>query len=111
MTKKIILDCDPGHDDAVAILLAAGNPEIELIGVTTVGGNQTLQKVTYNARQVMTVAGITDVPPARWRDAAAGQGGRGSREHSRRDRHGDQGLHAAGADRSGRRGPRRGLHH
>ena len=62
MTRKIILDCDPGHDDAVAILLAAGNPEIELLGVTTVGGNQTLQKVTYNARQVMTVAGITDVP-------------------------------------------------
>lgn len=38
MTKKIILDCDPGHDDAVAILLALGNPEIELLGVTTVGG-------------------------------------------------------------------------
>ena len=62
MTRKIILDCDPGHDDAVAILLAAGNPEIELLGVTTVGGNQTLQKVTYNARQVMTVAGITAEP-------------------------------------------------
>lgn len=62
MPRKIILDCDPGHDDAVAILLAAGNPEIELLGVTTVGGNQTLDKVTYNARQVMAVAGITGVP-------------------------------------------------
>ena len=40
--RKIILDCDPGHDDAVAILLAAGNPAIELVGVTTIGGNQTL---------------------------------------------------------------------
>jgi purine nucleosidase len=40
--KKIILDCDPGHDDAVALLLAHGNPDIELLAVTTVVGNQTL---------------------------------------------------------------------
>lgn len=62
MTTKIILDCDPGHDDAVAILLAAGNPNIDLLGVTTVGGNHTLEKVTRNAAQVLTVAGLTDVP-------------------------------------------------
>ena len=62
MTTKIILDCDPGHDDAVAILLAAGNPNIELLGVTTVGGNHTLEKVTRNAAQVLTVATLTDVP-------------------------------------------------
>ncbi|MGV0358973.1 uridine-preferring nucleoside hydrolase UriH [Corynebacterium mastitidis] len=62
MARKIILDCDPGHDDAVAILLAAGSPEIDLLGITTVGGNQTLGKVTHNARQVMTIAGLTDVP-------------------------------------------------
>ena len=59
MTKKIILDCDPGHDDAVAILLALGNPEIELLGVTTVGGNQSLEKVTYNARAVLEKAHAT----------------------------------------------------
>lgn len=59
---KIILDCDPGHDDAVAMLLAHGNPEIELLGITTVGGNQTLEKVTYNASQVMTIAGMGDTP-------------------------------------------------
>ena len=35
MTRKIILDCDPGHDDAVALLLALGNPTIELLGITT----------------------------------------------------------------------------
>src|SRR5699024_11816151 len=61
MTTKIILDCDPGHDDAVAMLLAHGNPEIELLGITTVGGNQTLEKVTHNAQVVATIAGI-DVP-------------------------------------------------
>ncbi len=60
--RKIILDCDPGHDDAVAILLAAGNPGIELLGLTTVGGNHTIDKVTRNAQQVLTVAGVRDVP-------------------------------------------------
>ena len=55
--RKIILDCDPGHDDAVAILLAAGNPAIELVGVTTIGGNQTLEKVTRNARTVLRTSG------------------------------------------------------
>ncbi|MGP9660706.1 uridine-preferring nucleoside hydrolase UriH [Arthrobacter sp. AOP36-C1-22] len=60
--RKIILDCDPGHDDAVAILLAHGNPQIELLAVTTVVGNQTLAKVTENALAVGTIAGITGVP-------------------------------------------------
>lgn len=62
MPRKIILDCDPGHDDAIAILLAHGNPEIELLAVTTVVGNQTLPKVTRNALAVARIAGITDVP-------------------------------------------------
>jgi inosine/uridine nucleosidase len=60
--EKIILDCDPGHDDAVAILLAHGSPAIELLAVTTVVGNQTLAKVTRNALAVARVAGIVDVP-------------------------------------------------
>lgn len=60
--RKIILDCDPGHDDAVALLLAHGNPEIELLAVTTVVGNQTLEKVTRNALSVAAIAGITGVP-------------------------------------------------
>lgn len=62
MKKKIILDCDPGHDDAIALLLAAGNPNIDLLAVTTVGGNQTLAKVTRNALAMATVAKITNVP-------------------------------------------------
>lgn len=62
MPSKIILDCDPGHDDAIAILLAHGNPEIELLAVTTAHGNQTIEKVTRNALAVATVAGITGIP-------------------------------------------------
>lgn len=60
--RKIILDCDPGHDDAVAMLLAHGSPLIDLLAVTTVAGNQTLDKVTANALAVGTIAGITGVP-------------------------------------------------
>lgn len=62
MPTKIILDCDPGHDDAIAMLLAHGNPDIDLVAVTTVHGNQTIEKVTRNALAVATVAGITGVP-------------------------------------------------
>ncbi|GKX61943.1 ribonucleoside hydrolase [Pragia fontium] len=62
MAKKIILDCDPGHDDAIAILLAHGNPDIELLAVTTVVGNQTLEKVTRNALAVARIANITGIP-------------------------------------------------
>lgn len=65
MPTKIILDCDPGHDDAVAMLLAWGSPEIDLVAVTTVAGNQTIDKVTRNALAVARVAGITGVPFAR----------------------------------------------
>ena len=61
-SKKIILDCDPGHDDAIALLLAHGNPNIELLAVTTVVGNQTLDKVTRNALSVARIANITNVP-------------------------------------------------
>lgn len=66
MPAKIILDCDPGHDDAIALLLAHGNPDIELLAVTTVVGNQTLEKVTRNALAVARVANITGYrsPPA-----------------------------------------------
>jgi purine nucleosidase len=61
---RIILDCDPGHDDALAILLAAASPAIDLVAITTVAGNQTLEKTTLNARRVCTVAGIQSVPIA-----------------------------------------------
>ncbi len=64
MPQKIILDCDPGHDDAMAILLANASPAIELLAITTVAGNQTLPKTTLNARRVCSRAGIRGVPIA-----------------------------------------------
>jgi len=60
-TTPIILDCDPGHDDAVAILLALASPEIEVVGVTTVSGNQTLEKTTANAIRVLDLAERGDI--------------------------------------------------
>jgi purine nucleosidase/pyrimidine-specific ribonucleoside hydrolase len=60
----IIIDCDPGHDDVFAIWLAAGNPDIDLLAITTVSGNGYLEHTTVNARVACTVAGITGVPVA-----------------------------------------------
>ncbi len=60
---KVILDCDPGHDDAIALLLALASPsEIELLGVSTVSGNQTLERTTANAIRVLDHVGRDDVP-------------------------------------------------
>jgi len=59
-----ILDCDPGHDDMVAILLAAAHPRIDLLAITTVAGNGTLERTSYNARAVCSMAGIREVPIA-----------------------------------------------
>jgi purine nucleosidase len=64
MPRRIIVDCDPGHDDALAIMLAHGSPAVELLAITTVAGNQTLDKTTLNARRVCTAAGIRGVPIA-----------------------------------------------
>jgi purine nucleosidase len=57
MPKKIILDCDPGVDDALAIVFAAGSPELDLVGVTTVAGNVTLDKTTDNALRLREFLG------------------------------------------------------
>jgi inosine-uridine nucleoside N-ribohydrolase len=64
VSTKILLDCDPGHDDAIALLLALASPELELLGVTTVAGNQTLEKTTANAIRVLEFAGRGSVPVA-----------------------------------------------
>jgi inosine-uridine nucleoside N-ribohydrolase len=58
----VILDVDPGHDDAIAIMLACGAPELEVRAVTTVAGNVPLEKTTRNALRILTLIGRGDVP-------------------------------------------------
>jgi inosine-uridine nucleoside N-ribohydrolase len=60
----VILDVDPGHDDAVAIMLACGSPDLDLLAVTTVAGNVPLEKTTPNALRVLSLIGRPDVPVA-----------------------------------------------
>jgi purine nucleosidase/pyrimidine-specific ribonucleoside hydrolase len=63
--KKIILDCDPGMDDSVAIIMAAKSPEIELLAVTTVNGNYPVDVTCVNARKTLEMINRTDIPVAR----------------------------------------------
>jgi purine nucleosidase len=60
--RKIIIDTDPGQDDAVAILLALGSPEIDLLGITAVAGNVPLALTQKNARIILELARRTDIP-------------------------------------------------
>jgi purine nucleosidase/pyrimidine-specific ribonucleoside hydrolase len=85
----LILDCDPGHDDALAMILAAHNPSLKLLGITTVSGNGGIAKVTLNARRVATLAGI-NVPIAE----GAGKAILGAIEEAH-DIHGESALDGA----------------
>jgi purine nucleosidase len=62
MPRKIIIDTDPGQDDAVAILLALASPELEVIGITAVAGNVPLNLTEKNARKICELAGRPDQP-------------------------------------------------
>ncbi len=64
MTIPIILDCDPGHDDALAIALAVARPELEVLAITTVAGNAPLERTTRNALRVLTLLDRTGIPVA-----------------------------------------------
>ena len=61
-TQSVWLDCDPGHDDAIAILLCANHPSLQLIGVTACSGNQSVDKTYANALKLMDIAGASSVP-------------------------------------------------
>src|SRR5918992_6077317 len=83
----VVLDVDPGHDDAVALMLACGAPELELLAVTTVAGNAPLEKTTHNALRVLSLIGHTDVP------VAAGASSPLHRQlHTAENIHGESGL-------------------
>jgi pyrimidine-specific ribonucleoside hydrolase len=83
----IVLDVDPGHDDAVAIMLACGAPDLDLLAVTTVAGNVPLEKTTRNALRILSLIGHTDVP------VAAGASSPLRRAlHTAEDIHGESGL-------------------
>ncbi len=78
--QALIIDCDPGVDDAVALMLAFGAGELELLAITTVGGNVPLEKTARNARMLRQIAGREDVPvfmgadrPLRREPAGAGE--------------------------------------
>ena len=62
--KPVILDVDPGHDDAVALMMACGAPDLDILAVTTVAGNVPLEKTTRNALRILSLIGRTDVPVA-----------------------------------------------
>lgn len=66
-TIPIIMDCDPGHDDAIAMVLAHASPRLRVLGVTTAAGNQTVRKTTYNAQRICTLLGM-EVPIAMGRE-------------------------------------------
>ena len=83
----IILDVDPGHDDAEAIMLACCAPELDLLAVTTVAGNVPLEKTTRNALRILSLIGHTGVP------VAAGAASPLYRPlHTAEDIHGESGL-------------------
>src|SRR5215213_9605522 len=82
-----ILDVDPGHDDAVVLMLACGAPELDLLAVTTVAGNAPLEKTTRNALRILSLIGRPDVP------VAAGAASPLERQlHTAEDIHGESGL-------------------
>jgi inosine-uridine nucleoside N-ribohydrolase len=84
----VILDCDPGHDDMLAILLAANSPEIHLLGITVVGGNSVIENTASNALRFCTLADLTHLPIAK----GMGRGLVRERANITSQIHGDSGL-------------------
>ena len=82
----VILDCDPGHDDMVALVLALGNPRLDVKAITNVAGNKVMEKVNRNTLNILNYCGVTDVP------VAAGAVRPLVREYARKDTDGCHGV-------------------
>ena len=89
--SDIILDCDPGHDDAIALLLALASPEVRLLGVSTVSGNQTVERTTANAIRVLDHVDRAEVPVAAGADRPLTRA-----RHVAANVHGETGLDGPG---------------
>lgn len=87
MTRKVVIDTDPGLDDAVAILFALSSPRFDVLGITTVSGNIGLETVTRNARRILALAGRSDIPVVSGAAAPLARKGIDTK-----DIHGDDGL-------------------
>ena len=85
----VLVDCDPGIDDAVALLLACASPELALLGVSAVAGNVALEHTTRNAGRILALAGRADVPVAAGAARPLIRSSPGRAEHV----HGDDGVH------------------
>ncbi len=64
MALPIIIDCDPGHDDAIALVLALASPELEVKAITSSAGNQTPEKTLRNVLRMLTLLKRLDIPVA-----------------------------------------------
>lgn len=85
------LDCDPGHDDALAIILAGHNPKLQLIGISTVCGNQTVEKTTINALRMLSISGLEHIDVVKGASQPLCRKSRSSCEEI----HGESGLEGA----------------
>ena len=87
--KKIpvIMDCDPGHDDAIALIVALASEKLDVLAVTATAGNQTIEKTEKNARKVLEICGRSDIPVAKGRTAPLMQP-----LHVGKDIHGESGM-------------------
>ena len=92
--RRIVIDCDPGIDDAVALLLATAHPDLDLLAVTCVSGNKPVDITTANARRVLDLAGRSDVPVHRGADRPLLNPAKPDRDFYGRDGLGDIGLPA-----------------
>ncbi|MGG1905335.1 nucleoside hydrolase [Enterobacter ludwigii] len=93
--NKIIIDCDPGVDDAIAILLALATPDLKVMGITTISGNLDLNTVLSNAKDILALASRSDIPLARGCDRPLM-----SKSSIKTNVHGDDGLAGIGLKKS-----------